>query len=96
MSIPFRAHTQSVLYQLHWHQIKYWIRFRVLVLTFKAPNCLGPGGRAINLIHAYIKVFKGHFPYEGRSWILGHLFFENRDIKRRIVSVKVCKIRNKM
>lgn len=37
-----RAHIQLVLCQLHWLQIEYKIRFKYLVITFKALNDLGP------------------------------------------------------
>ncbi|KAF7237138.1 Protoheme IX farnesyltransferase [Varanus komodoensis] len=32
-----------VLYQLHWLPIKVWAQFKVLVITYKALNGLGPG-----------------------------------------------------
>uniref|UniRef100_A0A670KK95 Uncharacterized protein n=1 Tax=Podarcis muralis TaxID=64176 RepID=A0A670KK95_PODMU len=35
-------HIHSVLYQLHWLPVEYRIRFKVLVLTFKALCSLGP------------------------------------------------------
>ena len=38
----WRAHITPVLSQLHWLQIGDRIRFKVLVLTFKALNGLGP------------------------------------------------------
>ena len=38
----WRAHITPVLSQLHWLQIGDQIRFKVLVLTFKALNRLGP------------------------------------------------------
>lgn len=31
----------QVFHQLHWLQVEYWIRLRVLVLTFKVLNGLG-------------------------------------------------------
>ena len=38
----WRAHMTPVLSQLHWLQVGDRIRFKVLVLTFKALNSLGP------------------------------------------------------
>ena len=38
----WRAHITAVLSQLHWLQIGDRIRFKVLILTFKALNSLGP------------------------------------------------------
>ncbi|XP_077781511.1 uncharacterized protein LOC144327186 [Podarcis muralis] len=40
-SLP-RDHIHPVLYQLHWLPVEYRIRFKVLVLTFKALYGLGP------------------------------------------------------
>ena len=42
MGTLWRAHITPVLSQLHWLQIGDRIRFKVLVLTFKALNGLGP------------------------------------------------------
>ncbi|CAI5776265.1 Hypothetical predicted protein [Podarcis lilfordi] len=37
-----RDHIHPVLYQLHWRPVEYRIRFKVLVLTFKALYGIGP------------------------------------------------------
>lgn len=39
---PNREHSQPVLHNLHWLPVEYLIRFKVLVLAFKALNSLGP------------------------------------------------------
>ena len=41
MGTQWRAHMTPALSQLHWLQIGNRIRFKVLVLTFKALNGLG-------------------------------------------------------
>uniref|UniRef100_A0A670I2H7 Reverse transcriptase domain-containing protein n=1 Tax=Podarcis muralis TaxID=64176 RepID=A0A670I2H7_PODMU len=42
MGSSLRDHIHPVLYQLHWLPVEYRIRFKVLVLTFKALYGLGP------------------------------------------------------
>ncbi|KAF7249257.1 Testican-1 [Varanus komodoensis] len=37
------SHITQVLYQLHWLPIEVWPQFKVLVITYKALNGLGPG-----------------------------------------------------
>lgn len=37
-----REHKTPVLATLHWLAIKFWIDFKVLLLTYKAPNEQGP------------------------------------------------------
>ncbi|KAF7237686.1 putative RNA-directed DNA polymerase from transposon BS, partial [Varanus komodoensis] len=37
------SHVTPVLYQLHWLPVEVWAQFKVLVLTYKALNSLGPG-----------------------------------------------------
>uniref|UniRef100_A0A8D2J6W7 Reverse transcriptase domain-containing protein n=1 Tax=Varanus komodoensis TaxID=61221 RepID=A0A8D2J6W7_VARKO len=37
------SHITPVLYQLHWLPIEVWAQFKVLVITYKALNGLGPG-----------------------------------------------------
>ena len=47
----WRAHITPVLSQLHWLQIGDRIRFKVLMLTFKALNGLGPAYLRDRLFH---------------------------------------------
>ncbi|KAF7251909.1 Podocalyxin-like protein 2 [Varanus komodoensis] len=37
------SHITLVLYQLHWLPVEVWAQFKVLVLTYKGLNGLGPG-----------------------------------------------------
>lgn len=41
MGTLWRAHMQPVLHQLHWHPVKYRIRFKILVVIFKALRMQG-------------------------------------------------------
>ena len=40
---PYRDHITPVLESLHWLPVKYWILFKLLLLTYKCLNGLGPG-----------------------------------------------------
>lgn len=50
MGIDCHQHIILVLKGLHWLPICYLTRFKVLVLMYKTPNSLGPGGLKDRLI----------------------------------------------
>ncbi|XP_070800926.1 uncharacterized protein, partial [Pituophis catenifer annectens] len=43
MGATWRSHITPLLSELHWLPVVFWVRFKVLVLTFKVLHCLGPG-----------------------------------------------------
>lgn len=43
LGVQRRAHITPLFCELHWIPVCYWVQLKVLVMTYKALHCIGPG-----------------------------------------------------